>query len=34
MKNIVKKVTEEYDWFCYERDSYNYGTLIIVERRI
>lgn len=31
MKNIVRKIVEEYEWFCYERDSYNHGTLIIVE---
>lgn len=31
MKEIVKKVVQEYEWFCYEKDSYNYGTLIIVE---
>ncbi len=31
MKSIVRKIIKEYDWFCYERDSYNYGTLIIVE---
>ena len=34
MKDIVKKVVEEYDWFCYERDSYNYGTLIITEKQV
>ena len=32
MKNIVKKVVEEYEWFCYEKDSYNRGTLIITEK--
>lgn len=32
MKNIVKKVVEEYEWFCYEKDSYNHGTLIITEK--
>ena len=31
MKKIVKNIIHEYQWFCYERDSYNYGTLIIVE---
>tara|TARA_Y100001938_G_scaffold134276_1_gene194541 strand:+ start:714 stop:932 length:219 start_codon:yes stop_codon:yes gene_type:complete len=31
MKNIVKRIVKEYDWFCRERDSYNYGTLIILE---
>ncbi len=34
MKQIVKKVVEEYEWFCYEKDSYNYGTLVITEKRI
>lgn len=34
MKQIVKNVVKEYDWFCYEKDSYNYGTLIIMEKRI
>jgi DNA-nicking Smr family endonuclease len=34
MKEIVKKVVKEYEWFSYEKDSYNYGTLIIVEKRI
>ena len=32
MKNIVKKVVEEYEWFCYEKDSYNRGTLTITEK--
>jgi len=32
MKDIVKKVVEEYEWFCYERDNYNHGTLIITEK--
>ena len=31
MKHIVKKIVKEYEWFCYERDNYNYGTLIVVE---
>ena len=34
MKSIVCSVVEEYEWFYYEKDSYNYGTLIIVEKRI
>ena len=34
MKSIVKKVIEEYEWFCYEKDNYNYGTLVITERKI
>ena len=33
MKTIVKNVVREYEWFCYERDSYNHGTLVIVEAR-
>ena len=32
MKEIVKGVVKEYNWFCYEKDSYNSGTLIIVEK--
>jgi len=32
MKQIVKGVVEEYEWFCYEKDSYNHGTLVVVER--
>ena len=32
MKAIVKNIVKEYDWFCYEKDNYNYGTLIIIER--
>ncbi len=34
MKQIVKNVVKEYDWFCYEKDSYNYGTLVIMEKVI
>lgn len=34
MKDIVKRIVKEYDWFCHERDSYNYGTLIILEKNI
>tara|TARA_R110000796_G_C14461908_1_gene424589 strand:- start:286 stop:393 length:108 start_codon:yes stop_codon:yes gene_type:complete len=33
MKTIVKNVVREYEWFCYERDSYNHGTLVIVEAK-
>lgn len=33
MKKIVKGIVEEYNWVCYEKDSYNYGTLIIIERK-
>lgn len=31
MKDIVKRVVKEYEWFCYEKNSYNCGTLVIVE---
>jgi hypothetical protein len=31
---LVKKVVKEYQWFCYEKDSYNYGTLIIMEESL
>lgn len=34
MKSIVRAVVQEYQWFCYEKDSYNYGTLIVTEKRI
>lgn len=34
MKNIVRGVVKEYEWFCYEKDSYNYGTLIITEVKV
>ena len=34
MKQIVKNVVEEYDWVCYEKDSYNYGTLVVIEKSI
>ncbi len=33
MKSIVRSVVEEYGWTCYEKDSYNYGTLVVLERR-
>ena len=32
MKRIVQGIVEEYNWFCYEKDSYNYGTLMIIEK--
>ena len=32
MKNIVRSVVEEYNWTCHEKDSYNYGTLIVKEK--
>jgi len=34
MKGIVRNVVEEYEWFCYEKDNYNYGTLVIIERKL
>ena len=34
MKSIAKKVVIEYQWFCYEKDSYNYGTLIVTENKV
>ena len=34
MKDIVKKVVREYKWFCHEKNSYNYGTLIVTERKV
>ena len=33
MKSIVRGIVEEYGWFCKERDSYNYGALIVREKR-
>lgn len=32
MKRIVKNIIKEYQWTCYEKDSYNCGTLIIIEK--
>jgi len=32
MKKIVRDLVTEYEWSCYEKDNYNYGTLVIVER--
>lgn len=34
MKSIVKNIIKEYQWFCYEKDSYNYGTLVIMEKEL
>ena len=34
MKEIVIDVVNEYEWFCYEKNSYNYGTLTIVEKQV
>ena len=31
MKQIVKSIVKEYNWYCHEKDSYNYGTLVIKE---
>lgn len=33
MKAIVRNVVNEYEWFCYEKNSYNYGTLTVVEKK-
>tara|TARA_A100001011_G_scaffold389404_1_gene470848 strand:- start:1217 stop:1384 length:168 start_codon:yes stop_codon:yes gene_type:complete len=32
MKNIAKKIIKEYNWICYEKNYYNYGTLVVTER--
>lgn len=34
MKKIVKSVVKEYGWFYYDKDLYNYGTLIIMEKKL
>lgn len=34
MKNIVRKIVSEYDWFCREKDTHNCGTLVIMEKEI
>lgn len=34
MKTIVRNVVKEYQWFCCEKDSYNYGTLIVFEKEM
>ena len=34
MRKIVIDVVNEYEWFCYEKNSYNYGTLTIVEKQV
>ena len=34
MKRIVTNVVKEYQWICREKDSYNYGTLIVMEKPI
>jgi len=33
MKSIVRSVVDEYGWFCQEKSDYNYGALIITEKR-
>ena len=32
MKKIVREIVKEYEWMCHEKDSYNYGTLIVTEK--
>ena len=32
MKQIAREIIEEYEWACHEKDSYNYGTLIVTEK--
>ena len=34
MKRIARTVISEYGWHCYEKDSYNYGTLVVTEYEI
>ena len=34
MKIIAEEIVREYDWHCYEMNSYNYGTLIVLEKEI
>tara|TARA_B100000989_G_scaffold217976_1_gene166116 strand:+ start:1538 stop:1759 length:222 start_codon:yes stop_codon:yes gene_type:complete len=29
MKDIVKKIVKEYEWYCHEKNSYNKGTLVV-----
>lgn len=33
MREIVKGIVREYGWKCQEKDSYNYGTLVVMELR-
>jgi hypothetical protein len=33
MRHIVGEIVKEYEWFCCEKDSYNHGTLVIMERK-
>ena len=32
MKNIARKVIQEYGWYSYEKDTYNTGTLVVIEK--
>ncbi len=32
MKDIIRNIVQEYGWKCREKDSYNHGTLIIMEK--
>ncbi len=34
MKAIVREIVKEYEWFCYEKNSYNQGTLVILEETL
>ncbi len=34
MKQIAKDIVEEYGWFCQEKDSYNYGTLVVMDYQV
>ncbi len=34
MRKIINGIVKEYGWFSYIKDSYNYGTLVIVERKV
>lgn len=34
MKSILKEIVIEYGWFCYEKDSYNNGAFIVVEKNL
>ena len=32
MKKIVRHVVAEYGWRCHEKNSYNFGSLIITDK--
>jgi len=32
MKKLVKSIVQSYGWRCHEKNSYNFGTLIIMEK--